>query len=226
MLTKTIKEFQAFVSSEVTPAVADIGKLDDKHRIHVQKLVYTNLVDRFDTMIDSTILENCREETLVDEATKDLTGAITESDLVRLLMHAETLQDALNTKLRNSLRNSVLRQRHSKKLQTLFKVIKPELNCWSVPRVNPASGEILEKIKPTNKQQPLTLCGYADWLYSRRNSIVHGGGTNKFLENDKSQIKKMFGCTLPDSIKIKLSSVENAVTFYSGITNVLLAQDA
>lgn len=226
MQTKTIRDFQKFVNSEVTPAITDLGKLDDRHRIHVQKLVYTNLVDRFDTMVDSTILENCREDVLVDEATKDLTGAITESDLVRLLMHAETLQEALSTKLRNSLRNSVLRQRHSKKLQTLFKVIKPDVNCWSVPRVNPANGEILEKITPPNKQQPLTLCGYADWLYSRRNSIVHGGGTNKFLENDKLQLKKLFNCTPPDSIKIKLASVENAVTFYVGVTQVLLAHDA
>lgn len=222
MQTKTIKDFQKFVGTEVTPAISDLGKLDDRHRIHVQKLVYTNLVDRFDTMVDSTILENCREGTLIDEATKDLTGAITESDLVRLLIHADNLQEALNTKLRNSLRNSVLRQRHSKKLQTLFKVMRPELNCWSLPRVNPANGEILEAIKPTNKQQPLTLCGYADWLYSRRNSIVHGGGTNKFLENDKVQLKKLFGCAPPDSIKIKLASVENAVAFYKGVTDVLL----
>lgn len=222
MNTKTIKDFQKFVTSEVGPAITDLGKLDDRHRIHVQKLVYTNLVDRFDTMLDSTIAENCREPTLVDEATKDLTGAITESDLVRLLLHTETLQDALNTKLRNSLRNSVLRQRHSYKLQTLFRVMKPEVNCWSVPRVNPANGEILETIKPTNKQQPLSLCGYADWLYSRRNSIVHGGGTNKFLENDKTQLRKLFNCTPPDSIKIKLASVENAATFYIGVTKVLL----
>jgi len=222
MHTKTVKDFQSFVKSEVTPAIADLEKLDDKHRIHVQKLVYTNLVDRFDTMLDSTILDNCREESLVDEATKDLTSAITESDMVRLLLHGETLQEALNTKLKNALRNSALRQRHSRKLSTLFKVMKPELNCWTLPRVNPATGEILEQMKPPNKQQPLSICGYADWLYSRRNSIVHGAGTNRFLDNDAAQLKKLFNCTPAATIKIKLSSVSNAAAFYLSVTEVLL----
>ena len=226
MQTKAVLDFRKFVGSEVTPAVTDLGKLDDKHRVHVQKLVYTNLVDRFDTMVDSTILDNCREDSLVDEATKEMSGAITESDLLRLLLKADTMQEALNLRLKNALRTSVLRQRHSKKLQSLFKVLQPELNCWSLPRVNPADGNILESIKPPNNKQPLTLCGYADWLYSRRNSIVHGGGLNKFLENDKVQLKKLFGCSVPDSPKIKLSSVVNAVKFYVGISNILVPEDA
>jgi hypothetical protein len=103
--------------------------------------------------------------------------------------------------------------------------MNPGHNCWGLPRVNPANGQILEKIKPSNKQQPLSICGYADWLYSRRNSIVHGGGTNKFLDNDKAQLKKLFNCTAPGSVKIKLSSVENAATFYINVTEILLDND-
>lgn len=226
MQKKAIKDFQKFVSGEVIPAIADLGKLDEKHRIHVQKLVYTNLVDRFDTVVDTSILDNCREESLVEEASKDLTGSVTESDLIRLLMHADNIQDAITTKLKNGLRNSVLRQRHSKKLQSLLGVLLPEINCWSLPRVNPADGKILEQIKPAGNQQPLSLCGYADWLYCRRNSIVHGGGKGKYLENDKVQLKKLFKCVPPDSIKIKLSSVENAATFYTELSDLMLGEDA
>jgi hypothetical protein len=183
-----IKDFQRFVNKEVLPAIADLGKLSEAQRIHVQKLVYTNLVDRFDTLVDTSILDNCREDFLVEEASKDLTGSITEADLVRLLMNAATLQDALNNKLKGALRNSVIRQRHSRKLETLFKVFLPEMKNLNKPRVNPATGKILGDFKPTNNQQPLSLCGYADWLYSRRNAVVHGGGGSKYLDNDKAQL--------------------------------------
>ena len=224
MQLKPIKDFQKFVNVEVLPAITDLGKLGDQNRIHVQKLVYTNLVDRFDTMVDSTLLMNCREESLVNEALKDLSGTISESDLIRLLINVDNLQEALDIKLKNSLRNSVLNQRHSKKLQAMFRLLNPDINYWNLPRVNPATGDILEQIKPPNKQQPLSICGYADWLYSRRNSIVHGGGTNRFLENDKNQLKKLFSCTAPNFIRIKLSSVENAVAFYLATTNILIGK--
>lgn len=96
MIQKATQEFKRFVETEALPAIADLQNLSDKQRIHVQKLVYTNLVDRFDTMIDQTILDNCRHAKLVDEALSGLSGAITEADLVRLLMQSETLQDALD----------------------------------------------------------------------------------------------------------------------------------
>ena len=222
MEKKALKDLQRFIDGEVVPAIADLGKLGDKHRIHVQKLVYTNLVDRFDTMVDTAMLDNCREEQLVEEAASRLTGPITESDLIRLLMHADTLQDALNEKLKAALRMSILRERHSRKAQALFKLMRRDVDCWNKPRVNPATGDILEQIKPPNKQQPLSICGYADWLYSRRNSIVHGGGTNKFLENDRAQLKKLFNCVPAATIKIKLASVETAACFYKAATGLLL----
>lgn len=222
MNTAAVKDFQRFVKKEVLLAIADLGKLSEAQRIHVQKLVYTNLVDRFDTLVDTTILYNCREDVLVDEASKDLTGSITEADLVRLLMHSATLQAALDTKLQGALRNSALRQRHSKKLETLFRVFAPDLKATGKPRVNPATGEILDEIRPANNRQPLSICGYADWLYSRRNAVVHGGGESKYLENDKAQLKKLFNCQVPATFKIKLSSVQNAATFYLGVADILL----
>src|SRR2546428_635295 len=117
MNTDKIKAFQKFVESEILPATAELKKLDDAQRRHLQKLVYTNLVDRFDSMVDGTILENCREESLIEKASKDLTQPITEADLLKLLLHSGNLQDALETKLKNGLRNTVLRERHSKKLK-------------------------------------------------------------------------------------------------------------
>ena len=47
-------------------------------------------------LLGTNVLDNCRHAKLVDEALSGLSGAITEADLVRLLMQSETLQDALD----------------------------------------------------------------------------------------------------------------------------------
>ena len=224
MDTKAIKDFKKYVEKEIEPAIIDLESLDEKNRIHVQKLVYTNLVDRFDTMVDTTILDNCREDGFMDISLKDMTGNVTESDLMKILMHGEDLQGALDIKLKTGLRNTVLRERHSRKLTILFSVVSPEINCTGVQRVNVPTGKVMEKIKPQkNIQTPCSLSGYADWLYSRRNSVVHGGGSNKFLENDRKQLKKIYKKEPAKTFKIKLSSVSNTVTFYKDIIHLLLA---
>jgi len=224
MDTKAIKDFKKYVEKEIEPAIIDLESLDEKNRIHVQKLVYTNLVDRFDTMVDTTILDNCRENGFMDISLKDMTGNVTESDLIKILMHGEDLQGALDIKLKTGLRNTVLRERHSRKLTILFSVVSPDINCTGVQRVNVPTGKVMEKIKPQKQiQTPCSLSGYADWLYSRRNSVVHGGGSNKFLENDRKQLKKIYKKEPAKTFKIKLSSVSNTVTFYKDIVQLLLA---
>ena len=60
MNTTRFEEFTEFVKEALLPATTDIGKLAEASRKHVQKLVYTNLVDRFDAMVDGALLDNCR----------------------------------------------------------------------------------------------------------------------------------------------------------------------
>ena len=223
MNTSRFDDFEKFVDNELLPAVTDIGKLADANRKHVQKLVYTNLVDRFDAMIDGAILDNCRREHLVEEAMKGMTQSVTEADVIRLLLEGASLQDAIDHRLKDVLRLAVLRQRHSKKLQTLFKVLKPDDNCWSKPRVNPATGAILASITPQQKSLPYSICGYADWVYSRRNSVVHGAGTSKLLANDVKQLTALFNVKPAATFKIKLSSINNLATFYQSIVHLLTA---
>jgi hypothetical protein len=153
-----------------------------------------------------------------------MTGTVTESDLVKILLQGENLQGALDIKLKNGLRNTVLRQRHSLKLNTLFSVFQPELNCMGAQRVNISTGYILETIKPQLSTVPYSIAGYSDWLYSRRNSIVHGAGTNAFLQNDIQQLKKLYKKEPAKTFKIKLSSVENTVTFYKEVVSLLNAR--
>jgi hypothetical protein len=222
MKTDTIKDFKRFVNREIVPAIADLKKLREAQRIHVQKLVYTNLVDRFDVLVDTTILANCREEVFFEEASKELLEPVTGADLVRLLMHSDTLQDALDSKLKGALRNSVLRQRHSKKLEALFRGFTPEIKVATQPRVNPATGKILDKIKWRKDQPPLSVCGYADWLYSRRNAVVHGGGKSSLLGRDKEQLERLYKFQAPTTFKIKLSSIQTAASFYLDVADILV----
>lgn len=224
MKKEALLEFQRYISKEVDPAIKDIARLADKNRLHIQKLVYTNIVDRFDTMIDKLILDNCREEGFIERSLADMSGNVTESDLVKILIHGENLQGALDIKLRTGLRNSLLRDRHSKKVTNVINVFIPEIDPVNAQRVNPPNGKIMSKISPQKAVKiPYSISGYADWLYSRRNSIVHGGGTNRFLENDRSQLKKLYKKEPAKTFSIKLASLKVTVTFYKEITNMLNA---
>jgi hypothetical protein len=222
MNIEALEEFRIFVNREIVPATKDLEKLSDGNRKHVQKLVYTNLVDRFDSAVDSSLLKNCREEPLVTDAAKRLSQPITEADLLQLLLQGDTLQDALEAKLRASLRESVLRQRHSRKVSKLFEVLQPDQECWNTPRVNISAGTIHSKVTPKKGSVPYSICGYADWLYSRRNAIVHGSGSPNVLANDADQLERLFKCKPAKRIRVQLSSTTTAAKFYSSVVELLI----
>ena len=225
MDTSSVDDFIQFLKQEISPATLEIGKLDDSSRKHIQKLIYTNLVDRFDTMVDRSILLNCREESFSDDALKSADKPVSEADLYRLLMQGNDLQKFLTTRLQDGLRNSVLRNRHSLKLKRLLEVVSPDSEGHKqIPRVNISTGDIVDKFKPQNKKIPHSVAGYADWLYSRRNSIVHGAGSNKFLDNDQKQIKKIWKTDTTKTFKISVGSITIATKFYSNVAEMLKNQ--
>jgi len=55
MNVERLTEFLRYMEKEILPATVDIENLADANRKHVQKLVYTNLVDRFDSMLDGAL---------------------------------------------------------------------------------------------------------------------------------------------------------------------------
>lgn len=67
----------------------------------------------------------------------------------------------------------------------------------------------------------LSICGYADRLYSRRNALVHGAGGASFLENDRIQIKKSFEVAAGAQTMIKVGSITNAASFYKSVCEML-----
>lgn len=222
MNTLAISEFIKYVDKEILPATAELGNLEDKHRKHLQKLVYTNLVNRFDAMVDNAILDNCKEGALLEKAIKPMSDGITEGQMLKLLMQADTIQEVIEERLRSSLSSGILRERHSKKLSALLEVLSEDKAVWSHPRVNISTGQIVEKFKVRNKNIPHSICGYADWLYSRRNALVHGAGSASILDNDVEQIKKLFKTDVGKQIRLKIGSITNAASFYKQVAEMML----
>jgi len=220
MNIQALSGFKEYVNKQILPASSDVSNLDERSRKHVQKLIYASLVDQFDSMVDAMILENCRSEHLVERATAGMTQQITEADLLKLLMQSGNIQDAVDEKLRMALRNSVLRVRHSKKLAALLRALEVTLDYQNKPKVNVNTGHVIEKMKPFRKTIPHSICGYADWLYSRRNAVVHSTGTS-FLENDRVQLKKLYNCEPAKKLVVKLSSVRMAAIFYNDVVSIL-----
>lgn len=220
MNTNSIKEFSRYLHKDIEAAYSELEKIDDRSRIHLQKLVYTNLVDRFDFMIDNFLLDNFNQPELIEEATKPLLRPITESDLIKLLINPN--RDNLITEIiKDSLRNTLLRNRHSKKLSKLFSIVNKDIKVWNEPRVNISTGKVLDKIKPQLKTIPYSICGYADWLYSRRNAIVHGGGNSNILKNDSEQLEKLFKCKPSKKLTLQLSSIKISLEFYKCVLEII-----
>src|SRR5882724_4936202 len=180
MNTNQIKDFAKFLDKGLMPAVKDLEKLTDANRKHVQRLVYTNFVDRFDYLVDKLILENRREEILVAKAFEGSDRPVTEYELMNLLLQSSNLQIALDGRLQDKLRLSVLRQRHSRKLFTLLSLTDNIGEFDKKPRVNPSTGDISDSFKIQIKTTPHSICGYAD------------GSTHAETQSFTAQVVRLF----------------------------------
>ena len=221
MNLRNVLDFEKFVKGEVTKATNELEGLAEGSRNHLQKLVYTNLVDRFDVMVDKTILDNALHDRLLDDALKKLDSPVSEADVLKLFMDGSDIHEIVESRVKNVLRDGVLRGRHSNKVSKLFELVGLEKNLWTKPRVNISTGKILASFTPQNKKIPTSVCGYADWLYSRRNSIVHGGGSSKMLENDVTQLKKLFKAEVAKTTRLSFSALGVSSEFYLGVVKLI-----
>jgi len=216
-----IDDFLAFVDGDITSALAELKNVTEPSRKHLQKLVYTNVVNRFDSTVDHLLLDNSLEEPMLSEMLKKLDDPLSEGKVLRLISMSE--KDAtgyIRERAQDVLRNSILRERHSKKLRKLFEAFSPSQDC-NKPRVNPSTASITAEFKPQIKRIPCSIPGYADWLYCRRNAVVHGGGSAKMLSNDITQVLNLYKCKLAMNVKVKIGSITNAVKFYRQVLEML-----
>lgn len=215
-----LDEFVTFLDREVSSAVAELQNVAEQSRRHLQKLVYTNVADRFDVTVDYSLLDNALEEPLLSEILQELKDPLSEEEVLRLMTEPNSCKDRLKKRAEGVMRNGILRERHSRKLKKLFEALASSEDCC-IPRVNPATGLVTGKFKPQDSKIPCSVLGYADWLYSRRNAIVHGGGQAKMLENDLNQLKKLYKCDAAKTLKLKIGSITNAVSFYRSVVRLL-----
>ena len=96
MITTSLKSFESFLKKEIQPAISELDQLNDNSRKHIQKLIYTNLVDRFDVMVDKIILDNIHEQEIIDIATKNMDKPVIESDLIKLLIGKDRLESMID----------------------------------------------------------------------------------------------------------------------------------
>lgn len=189
-----IEQYRVFCENEIEQAVKELGKIKiANNRVHLQKLVYTNLVNRFDSLVDNLVLWfSINNAAIRSEILKDLKDEpIDRKDVFELFIMREKVFGFLNDKIKSLATTNLLRDRHSKKVQKILsKALKWEEKEYSKSRVY-ENGKIYDT-RTGNKKQPNSIIGYADWLYSRRNSIVHGDGIH-YIEQDYTHIRK----TLP-----------------------------
>src|SRR5229473_2176268 len=116
MIKDRIEEFEAFLDGEVSSATSELEDIEERSRKHLQKLVYTNLVDRFDSMVDHVLLDNAFNETLLGDALKILDDPLSEGETLRLFVDASKAKTHVDNRIQETLRNTLLRSRHSQKV--------------------------------------------------------------------------------------------------------------
>ena len=210
------RELTTFCQDEILPAITEIEKLQDRQRIHIQKLVYTNVVDRFDHSIDTALLALVVHPNFQRSLLNEMREAVTSADLIKALLAPDVKELAIG-QLQERARLSILRNRHAVKVQKVSELLLASDKEYKVPRVNVSTGHIIGKVKPHSKI-PTNIIGYADWLYIRRNAVVHGGGASRILSRDETHMKQTYGLTkMATTVKLSLGSIKNTVQFYSDL---------
>lgn len=217
---KDIDFFIRFCSSDIESAIEELGAIqNDMNRKHLQRLVYVNLINRFDYLIDKLLLwfgvNNLKFRTEILKSLDE--ESITKKEVFEIFFLKEKSYDFIISKLRDVVRLRNLRERHSTKLHKITKIL--DFKNIEKPRVNNSDGKILSE-RTKHSSIPNSILGYADWLYCRRNSIVHGDGTN-YTNQDLEHLKKNYTINVSKTFKLSLPSIKTAITFYKDLLNMI-----
>lgn len=200
-------------------AVRELANIkEEKNRKHLQRLVYVNVVNRFDVLLDNLLLIYATKDSgefrnVVLDKVKD--SNISLKDFYQILL-SDNSKLAVTEKIEDLVRLNFLRERHSKKLRMLLEVcLQVDSSDLNRPRVNANDGRIHSTYTPRGNNVPPSIIGYADFLYSRRNGLVHGDGALLVLSSDAKYLEKNFKIKPAKMIGIKLSSIESATRFYN-----------
>jgi hypothetical protein len=214
--------FLEFCKNDIQSAIKELeGIKVVKNRKHLQKLVYVNLINRFDYLIDKLLLWfSINNKSMRDEIFGTLEKEnISKKEVFEMLFVKEKAHELITEKIKELTRSNVLRSRHSSKLLKILKTCLGINDCEK-PRVNNNDGKILKRTAG-KKNLPNSIIGYADWLYSRRNSLVHGDG-KKYTSTDFDYIKEQYKTTnLSETIRLQLTSITSAINFYTDLLEII-----
>lgn len=217
-IKELIKKFEDFARTEIQAATKELERIrTEANRRHLQRLVYVNLINRFDTLIDTlllkfSVLDSEFKRKVLNETRED---AVFLKDVYEILLSKDP-KTTVEQRVAGVTRAKFLNQRHSNKLRILLQ------HCFGWkdtdldrPRVFVNNGSIFTETSRLNPYKvPDTVIGYADWLYSRRNSFVHSD-TKKLDKKDIELMKKKFNADVATSISLKISSIKSASKFYT-----------
>jgi hypothetical protein len=221
----SLNNFEEFADSEIKSAIIELGKIKkEENRKHLQRLVYVELVNRFDSLVDDFLLDfSIKNSGFKNKVLNEIkTDPVFLKDIYEIFL-SNNPQSLVAEKVKAVVSLRFLNQRHSKKLYILLRdCFEWEDTDLQRPRVNINNGKVFEnfKSKEKHKKIPPSIIGYADWLYSRRNTSVHSN-KSELLERDYRYIKKSFNVEPSRKTILKLNSINSALTFYKFIVSSL-----
>jgi len=220
---KKIYEFVEYLDNEISPVITELENLEASNRIHLQKLVYVDAANRFDTLLDGLLIIFAldRDSSLQGKLLDTLNIPATQKDIFNLLL-SDNPQDRVLERIKETAKSEFLRMSHAQKLRRLLR----ECYDWKDvdldrSKVNPSLGTISKNFVQKNTAIPTNVVGYADWLYRRRNVLVHPTSGRSFSKQDLRELRRY--CANPtSSINISLASVKQISVFYKNLCNKIL----
>lgn len=117
-VTNRIKNFQKFAEQDVAAAISELKKINkDENRKHLQRLVYANLIDRFDVLVDELLLELATQSNNSFHSrvlSKVADTPVSQKDFFEVMVSDDS-KSIIEEQIKNIVRNEFIRSRHSTK---------------------------------------------------------------------------------------------------------------
>lgn len=222
--TDSLSEFKKFLEKDFRLAYKEIEGLADRSRVHIQKLLYVSLLNRFDSTLDEFFALNSNLE--IDglgSTIKDfLETPVTTSMLIESLKSGVGI---LEDRRRSAIMSEVSRKKHVDKARLMLKTIGFDDGSLNSSRVNNATGRIFKNFAAKGSNAPASIIGFIDWLYCRRNVLVHSGGGSAFDGSVVERFKKSYNIKLT-SIRLSYGALSIADRFYSDLLSDINSRQA
>lgn len=209
----SITDFKKYLENDFRPAYTEIAGLEN--RVHIQKLLYISLLNRFDSALDDffKLNSNLDFDGLSSAINDFLETPVTTSMLIDSIKGG---MEFIEDRRRSVIMSVVSRKKHVDKARLMLKAIGIEEKDLNSKRVNNSTGRILNNFKPQSFNAPASIIGFIDWQYCRRNVLVHSGGRSKFEPDVIDRFKNTYKVTL-NNIRLSYGALSIADTFYSGL---------